>query len=80
MSHPLIKGICFNGIPAPHECVFNALRCDPSRCVHVYAWTHRDGTQRMKNTSIWGGYWANKDHFVPIGSYKRRIKTQHAHF
>ena len=32
--------------PAPHGCVFRALRCDPSRCVHAYAWTHRDGSQR----------------------------------
>ena len=31
---------------APHGCVFHALRCDLSRCVHVYAWTYRDGTQR----------------------------------
>ena len=37
--------------PAPHGCVFHALRCVPSRicmdhvyarCVHVYAWTHRN--------------------------------------
>ena len=32
--------------PAPHGYVFHTLRCDPSRCVHVYAWTHRDGTWR----------------------------------
>ena len=32
--------------PAPHECVLHALRCVPSRCVHVYAWTDGDGTQR----------------------------------
>ena len=32
--------------PAPHGCVFHALRCDPSRYVHAYTWTHRDGSQR----------------------------------
>ena len=32
--------------PAPHGCAFHTLRCDPSRCVHVYAWTHRGGSQR----------------------------------
>ena len=38
---------CSNTLtPASHGCVFHALRCDPSRCVHVYVWTHRDGSQR----------------------------------
>ena len=32
--------------PAPHGWVCHPLRCDPSICVHVYAWTHRDGSQR----------------------------------
>ena len=41
--------------PPPHGCVFHALRCDPSRCVHAYTWTHRDGSQRIKIVSVWGG-------------------------
>ena len=32
--------------PAPHGCVFHASRRVPSRCVHAYTWTHRDGSQR----------------------------------
>ena len=32
--------------PAPHGCVFHALRCDPSQCVHACTWTYRDGSQR----------------------------------
>ena len=37
---------CLPFTSAPHGCVFHALRCDPSRCVHAYTWTHRDGTYR----------------------------------
>ena len=42
-------------VPPHMDEFFHALRCFPSRCVHVYAWTHLDGTQRMKNASVWGG-------------------------
>ena len=34
--------------PVPHGGVSHVLRCVPSRCVHVYAWTYRAGTQRNK--------------------------------
>ena len=32
--------------PVPHRRVFHALCCVPSRYVHAYTWTHRDGSQR----------------------------------
>ena len=32
-------------MPAPHGCVFSCVALRSSRCFHVYAWTHRDGTQ-----------------------------------
>ena len=39
--------------PAPHGCVSHALRCDPSRYVHVYAWTHRDRSQRKATEKMY---------------------------
>ena len=51
MQRKAVTGVCVALTPAPHGRFFNALRCDPSRCVHAYAWTHRDGSQRnARNT------------------------------
>ena len=53
---------------APHGCVFRALGCVPSRCIHMRhdTWKHRhpyirrrcivtERKQRMNNASVWGG-------------------------
>ena len=55
--------------PAPHGCVSHALRCDPSRCVHVYTIcmdvSRRIATQRMKNASVWDGSQSPTRHNSP---------------